>query len=444
MSLSSVNLLYTINFLLILFNFQNFSESFLVRIATPLILLISAIVSLGYLERNNYRINLKKNFLYLVVILFFLTGLLRHNHPEATLNYSILLVISYSSFILLSYNTILENCRDGLIVNEIIYKLLLFPFAIFAAINVLFFYLNISFSGGGHDISIGNAVLLANFGIFTPRIKFAFADGINSFAMGISLMFYISLFSAFFFSYKRLFSIFSLFIFFIILLYTDSRSAIVYPILILILIFILNYFKKYLSIFYCVPFFYIFSPFLMVFLLTTIAYLGIGEDISRSDTEGETGNGRFIMWAISLYEFIDFKLHHIFGYGIFGHYKSGASENWAIIFPSYKNPDIIHPHNSMISMLFDYGYFGVLFYFLFLLNLVKKLINFAKKYFVGSLYLLSFLLLVIFLGMSETIFSSYYGSIMYILLFVFTLISIIVNFEKTINIVFLPTTKKRK
>ncbi|MES2587780.1 MAG: O-antigen ligase family protein [Bacteroidota bacterium] len=313
-------------------------------------------------------------------------------------------------------------------INEIVIKLLLTPFVIFGVVNVLFFFLGIRFSEG-HEVSIGDAVLLANFGIYSPRIKFPFADGINSFAMGNSLMFYVSILSAAFFSYKRFFSIFAAFIFFIILLYTDSRSSLFYPVLLFILILILNYFKKYQSIFYCVPFLYLLAPFLLVIIVGLITDLGIGGDISRSDTEAETGNGRFIMWAISLYEFISFKSAHIFGYGLYGHYKSGASTNWALIFPSYKNPDIIHPHNSMISMLFDYGYFGVIIYFTFILNLIKKLIKFSKKYFVQAVFLLGFLFLVVILGMSETIFSTYYSNIMYILFFIYTLIYIIDNLK---------------
>ena len=75
---------------------------------------------------------------------------------------------------------------------------------------------------------------------------------------------------------------------------------------------------------------------------------------------------------------------HIFGYGIYGHYKSGASTLWSNFFTSFEDAsELVHPHNTALSVLFDYGYFGLIVLYGVLLKiagLIKRQFKSEENY----------------------------------------------------------------
>jgi hypothetical protein len=424
MNSKTIAYFYNFNIVIMLFNLQTIGDSFIVKIITPVLLIVSCIISFSFNKKNSESSKSEKiNFFLQLSLIIFLLGVLRNNHPESTLKFTIFTISMQVSFLILTYNTIKYFISSQHNAIDILYNLLFLPFLFFSTLNLLLFFLDFNI-GSSQDISIGNAVILSNFGIYTQRIKFPFADGFNSFSMVNSIVFYFSLYFLFIEFRKVLISMLGVFVFGAIILYTDSRSALIYPILVTIIIFFFLKLKSILKIqlFYIIPFVYLLGPLLLFWIVTFIGESGVTDDYSRKAEEAQTGNGRFIIWAFSMVELVNFKLQSIFGYGIYGHYASGASLNWAFMFPSYNNPEIIHPHNSMISMLFDYGLIGVLAYFFQLFSQINKLLKYALTSYKGSLFLIGAITLFILLGLSESIYGIYYSGLSILLFFTYILI----------------------
>ena len=115
---------------------------------------------------------------------------------------------------------------------------------------------------------------------------------------------------------------------------------------------------------------------------------------------------------------------HIFGYGDFGHYITGASKLWAHIFGSWDEERALltTPHSTFYSILYDYGYFGLFVYILFqlkLVNEINKIWFYNKK--MGVIFI-NFLLYWNLVGITETVHGFYIPIVFYF----FTLISLII------------------
>lgn len=421
MKIKSVNILYSIVFLAVLINFQNFGKSAALNIITPLVLFIANLNLLKSKPNQSLTTFLKKNKLYTLLFLIFLIGLLRIGRTDVSPLYIIILFLNFSLFIAITYKVIAINQDNNVETEKIMLRLLVYPFIIFVLLNLLMFYFNIQLEKFD-DVNIGSAVILSQLGIYSYRVKFPLADGINSFATIISLLFFIATSLFIYTKSKSVWLIIGIISFIIVLLYTDSRSSFFYPFIVLMIVTIIKLRNKLVNLSYLLPFIYLLSPFIMIFLVQLISELGIADDYSRSATEGQTGNGRFVIWGFSFLEFVNFKFQHLIGYGVFGHFTSGASINWSILFHTYANPDVIHPHNTMISILFDFGYLGVIVYFLFLFQIINKLVQIYKQNQTISLTLIGFVFLFVLLGLTETVFCIYYSSIMYIFIFISTLV----------------------
>ena len=148
------------------------------------------------------------------------------------------------------------------------------------------------------------------------------------------------------------------FITIISLLLTDSRSKFIYPVIVCAVLYwsvkrnaIKHIFYGHLLLFW------------VHFTNVLVHYPGmIFSFLSRSSEDLATlVTLMFFIWLISPMEFLHFNSMHIFGYGIYGHYKSGASTLWSNFFTSLRMlQELVHPHNTALSVLFDYGYFGLI------------------------------------------------------------------------------------
>jgi O-antigen ligase len=73
--------------------------------------------------------------------------------------------------------------------------------------------------------------------------------------------------------------------------------------------------------------------------------------------------GRGFIWDRSMdfwKESVDEPFHILFGYGLHGHYSSGASQTYAsFMSDAYRNTEkVMHMHNSSLQQLFDGGLVG--------------------------------------------------------------------------------------
>lgn len=84
----------------------------------------------------------------------------------------------------------------------------------------------------------------------------------------------------------------------------------------------------------------------------------------RATNEGSivTLENRYYIWDSSIkywYQWINDFPHILFGYGVNGHYFSGASRSYAgILAGAVKNPEFAQMHNSFLQQIFDGGVIG--------------------------------------------------------------------------------------
>lgn len=407
LQLSKLNaFLYILSSLLLLLNIENVSNNIFLRLLP--ISLLSLSIFLNWIKPK-YSISL--SILLFVVLL---VGLWSSNLPNL---FGIAKMYNVLKYILYALNTkaILEKYSSWSIEKKV-NRLIILPFLCFFCLNILFWLLEIS-SSTTFEINAGNVLFLSKVGINIKRVQFLFGYGINSFAATVGAFFAWSIFSLSKKVYVKTNSLL-LIVTLLILILSDSRGALLFPVFAIILFYVFNYFKiaNYIQF---TPIFIFLGPLVLFLSLQILVQFSFADSLMRSDNDLQTGNSRLIIWFFALDEFLNFKLWHLVGYGQYGHYGSGVSESWASLFANYSESDssLTHPHNSLFAILFDYGYLGLLLFILFSINLLKKVYLYRKSSFYLFGFLSVFFLYAVLIGTTESFLSTYYNNVVVCFIF---------------------------
>jgi O-antigen ligase len=366
-------------------------------------------------------------FLYFLLLL---TSIIRA--PEFSI-IKLLLFLSYSLFLYAYLSMLLEDC----IQNKKNYltsfrNYIINPFVWTFILNFSLWILNIkSEARSENELFIGNAVILSSIGIYLERVNFLFSSGINSYAVILgAILTFITVDN--FLQKKWTISNLIQYAFVIpCILLTDSRTAILFPFLILVLAYIMYHFKLKF-ILYLGGLIFIASPIILGIVLPQLAEISFFSQFARSDTDLFTMNGRVFIWYFGLQEFMAFKLIHFFGFGFEGHVTSGVCSQWSFLFTSFVDAEKVHPHNSIFSILFDIGYFGLLTLLYIFYKTGRQLGLFwllEKKVAITYFCLFLYFLLI---SITESFITLYYLNTMTLVLcFFFFVLSIPPNQEKS-------------
>jgi O-antigen ligase len=405
-----------------LINYDHFSSSIIFRLV-PVLLLIFVIINEALINGNVINIFQKKIILLFVFVFIIIIGVLTSSKPLYSVVFKVFKCLSLFVFLLASI-IIIYNFRYRGILNVFV-KFFFLPFLFYVTLNLLFFLVGIT----GDDSVDSKSVLLSYIGTIGTRVNFYLSAGVNAYGsvLGVLLTFSLVGFGVVK-KYKKYFLI-GVLVSLISLFLTDSRGPMVYAFLIFFLVRFLSFFKKpiFLNL---VPIIGFIGPFILLFFLSLISTTSFGESLSRNSGDFASGNSRLPIWTIAVSDFLVFKPeHHIFGYGEFGHHTSGLSPIWASIFDGQEeNHEFIHPHNTFLSIMFDYGYLGLLIYLIFqykVINIIKRFWQSQKEI---SMFLLSNLLYFNFVGIGETMFGFYYRNVMYIF-FIVNIFALVINLE---------------
>ena len=358
-----------------------------------------------------------KGKLLLLLCLLLLIGLIRNNNPTTTYTSLLITTLFFCGFLFFMFQVIAQiSAKKNQIVY--IYRFLVFPFVLFFVINLLFWMLKIDpgpNSEAGAAVSTNSSIFLKYWGIDVGRVKFPLASGINSYATLLGGIFTIILVYMVILRYRSRTLWISLLITIISLLLTDSRSALIYPVIVCAVLY-WSVKRNAIKHIFLWPFIIVLGPFLLTSLLPILSGYDFFSFLSRSSEDLATGNARFFIWLISLNEFLHFNSMHIFGYGIYGHYKSGASTLWSNFFTSFEDAsELVHPHNTALSVLFDYGYFGLIVLYGVLLKiagLIKRQFKSEENY-EKSCVLAGFLMYFSLISVTESFFVFYYLNTIY-------------------------------
>lgn len=352
-----------------------------------------------------------------------IVGIFRNNNPTGSLFFELNKLLIFVLIVLTANQTIQVSARRGSMPNsDKLINLLFFPLLGLVGINLLGHVLGFQ-SASTEDLNLGEAVFLSRLGISLERVSFPFSTGFNTYSSIVGILLTMSLFGLSVLKKYRKWMILGVFMSVITLLLSDTRSALLYPFLLYFTYLLFFRDRQRPKVTWLVPFILIAGPLVMLSVLSIIATIPQLEFLARSNEDFATVNSRSIIWLFSSREFLNFKLIHIIGYGEYGHYASGASAFWNDIFGQWgKKSDLITPHSTFYSILFDYGYLGlaiIIFFETRLLRALRQDWDSQPEFSLLSLAILTYWNLV---SITETCFGFYTPNILAILVILALLI----------------------
>ncbi|HEX8023208.1 hypothetical protein [Mucilaginibacter sp.] len=353
--------------------------------------------------------------IYFLFILMIVIALVRSSAPVSTVInviYEVSLFVSCSFFILTSYVYLIFKRKMD--TRSLLTYTLLYPLAIFAGLNMLTWILGIKVSNYLVVEDTSTAVMLSAVGINMKRVIFPLAGGgLNTYGDLLGALLLIAIVISF---YKvRFINICIILLTLASIILVDNRSFLLNALMSSIGIYFLNktIFFKYTK---NLPVLLVLSPFILLIYLPII-YASLSSSLLRSDETTDTLL-RVIIWTKATFEFSDFKLMHLIGYGEYGHYGSGVSKQWAYLFKAWTQPNFIGPHNTLFSIIFDYGYIGVLLYIILIRKSILDVLAIRKiqgdK--ILPIFVIAFWSYYLISGSTETLNGFYSPGMMYLFL----------------------------
>ncbi|WP_138995125.1 O-antigen ligase [Larkinella sp. C7] len=380
----------------------------------PALLLLSYIVVNLIKNKKLYLTIFKNKTPFLLLVFCLILGLTRSNNPEEKELSSYIKIVQLL-LLLFSTGIFIMNSKKN--INKI-FSSIIAPFSLFCLLNLILWTINYKVNDT-EEINIGQAIMLSNFGFTIDRVSFPLGFGVNNYGTLIGAILILSITSFIFIKNNKSIYIFTIAICIITLLLLDSRASLLNAILIVLLcLYIYN--KNAINLVKYIPYIAVFGP---IFYMVTIPLLSQNEIISgltRNSQELVTGNSRFFIWGIALNELSNFQIEHIFGFGEYGHYKSGASLIWSSFFGDYEKNDLKSPHNTVLSIVFDYGYIGLAIYIYILIDISKKIRSLWPINKNISIIFTSFYFYLVLIGITEATFGLYILQFNY-LFYTFTL-----------------------
>jgi len=395
-----------------------FTDSVIIK-SLPILLIIVLFVKSFPVKGTFLPKNRKRYYLWLTLILMVLVGLIRNNAPNLT----VFQLISFGIFFTALTHIPLFLIKKWQNPEKVLLYLLIYPYGVYIFINIFLYYIGVRASDAGY---LGQAVLLSKIGVHVDRVYFPLASGINTFG-SVTGGYFVVLLSQICFGTSKKKLHYWILAFFAIwaLLLTDTRAAIFLPILIVLILKYRVIKWRKISFVKIMPLVPIIGPIILAFLLLNIPQDSIFNVISRDKGELATGNARFLIWGLALNELSVFKLQQIIGYGNFGHYVVGIFSNLSSQIDTISTEDdtsllFQHPHNTVLTLIFDYGYLGLTVFILMLrnyFNYISIIWNSHKNF---ALIMLSYGLYFVLAGMTESFWGFYYQNSIYIYVIMFS------------------------
>ena len=418
---------------LVILKLNYFADNIVISLA-PVLVLAFAIVTLWKKSsllnfRNLYKINSHLIFYVLIIVI----SLIRTSGTHDSLNFvlfnvgnTLLFAIYCICFFLYYWSKTRFRTQENVLIDFCIV-----PFCLLAISNFILFWLHVTLTQSvlANDHESMNAVLLSHLGLNINRVQFPLEAGFNNYAVYIGGAFCLSISMFIFHNKRRLITGFSSAVFLATLLFVDSRSSLYFPFLITIMIYLGKLWQsrfnktKLPRIFALAPIIVIIGPLMFLYITPIISQIPELEFISRGGNELKTGNSRYVIWNMAVEWLANFQPEQLIGYGLHGHYGSGMSKKWAYLFVGWRDPEAKSPHNTALSAIFDYGYIGLIIYMALLFNLFKKIRLMWNNGSKLAYPLLSFMLYILFAGISESMGNLYFLN--FTLLFI--LVAAIIN-----------------
>lgn len=405
---------FSFAFFLLMLNFTNLSSSLIIKLIPSIVFTIVSLILIN-LTKSIVDLKLSRNIALFLFLVMISVGIFRDNHPEHTG-----LLVYYRVFNLLLFSWVFVKTLNyhykvkSIKIQEVFFYMIYLPLLYLILINLIFYFLFGSVLNSIETSEIGSSVMLSTLtGVNYPRVHFLFSNGFNNYGAIVGLLLIFSLIGWKIIRQSKRVFVIGVLSSIITLLFIDTRTAMVFPILIFLFIFHSYRFYKKPKFLWLLPVLTVFGSNLLLLVLG-LFNTPFFKSFSRSASDFSTANSRSFIWLFSSLEFLNFKDIHLIGWGEYGHYESGVSKNWKFIFETWDNSELMSPHSNFYMILFDYGYLGLLLIVLLqilVISVVKKYWSIDREI---CLYIVSFFLYWNLLGMTESFFGFYANNIMYI------------------------------
>lgn len=420
---------FSIVFTIFLLNFINLTDNVILRFVPTIAMGILFLYNL--LLHKKDKIGKHLAWVYILILLFII-GILRNNNPLLPTSVNLYKLTNFLLFFVVLRQTVNVNIGKFSL-NQMIVAMLYKPIVSLIIINFLLYSSGLGLNAskeldqGGED-----SLILSALGYSFQSKSLPFVIGFAEHRAMIGLFLTLFLLGYSLFPKNRVTMLFGAITTTIILLFIDTRAALVYPFLIFLLFYIVLKKMSKPRFLWLLPLLTIFGSSMLLIFLSYVSQASGLSDFSRSSEDLATANSRSIIWFLSSLEFLQFKAIHLIGYGEYGHYESGASQSWADIFVQWQNGFLISPHSSFYTILFDYGYIGLTFIVLLQYKIISLINKYWNEYSEVCILVLGFLLYWNLIGITESFFGFYAQNLIYFFVF-FTLLISILDYKKKSN-----------
>ena len=348
-------------------------------------------------------VNHKIGILFLVYLIILIIGFIRASMNGVIgvsgLFSTLFRLFTLSVFIFTTYVVALRNGALHKVFETFISSLNLYLFIV-----IILFFFGLENANSHMFVSNQNASILAVTGIYKKRVHFPMAPGINSFGLLAGVSFISNFINLKYnLTNKKLFAFLSILAALFIILLVDSKGALLYSLLTIILIEIVP--TKIYRLFSYLPVLSPAYPWILLRIISVIPY-GIADLFIRASGL-ELTTRRVVFWNYILSKLQQFSLIQLFGFGFWGQLQIGFFEYFYIYFANDVSTDEMlstNVHSFTLQIILDYGYIGAVIFIIIFVNLIKQCaINFNKSKQVIYLAFMGVILYFIFMGTTEAV-----------------------------------------
>jgi hypothetical protein len=423
-----------------------------------ILIFVTLIFNVAFIHRNHIKISLDKYGLVIfsLFILFWIQALLRFAFHE--INFDTFFSIYYLfTFLILGFfvfTAFWANPEPAQIFH--LKKSLIYAFGLYITMNVILFVIGIDPKDQIY-LATYPSQMLGYFHIQSNRILFPMADGINAFGLlaGAVAVGDFQLLKLPVGRTEKIILIFLLVECFCIIILTDSRGALLFSIL---SVMIISLPRKLFRFIRWSPFIISFLPLLLVTFLpnilsTTTSWLnrprsewGINEPTNSNQNcqellniSSRTLSNRPIIWSSVIGELKNFTMIQLVGYGFRGQVISNISESYSCLFASFSDSLLASAHNIWLQLILDIGYIGLIITIGLILYLNLRLTRIISSHGGEFLFtsLVNILLYILLIGSLEAPISPdffcLFSLVIFISLSTFTIKSEISDTEQVIS-----------
>ncbi len=381
----------------------------------------AVLVNVAYLKRHNSIIPVNKSYLLLVSLFLFVwsvaflrTAFRDYSYDTFFALGQLLTLVILGTFLFLAFRIGAFQSRLSELKKAIVLSL-----GFYVMCNIIFYFVGITPPNTIY-LTEFPAQILSMIGIKTYRVLFPMATGINYYGslVGVALLGLVLILKFAATRFEKLVIILMILSSAISLLLVDSRGAIAFTCILLLIAFLR---WRYFLIARWLPFLLsaivvvVFS-FIPGFLEDPMSRLNRPEldsktessttirdecDLFNKNASGVLSN-RPIIWKAGFDELSDFKPIHLIGYGLRGQIASGVSRNYVCLFTSIVKSEYASLHNIWLQTIIDIGYLGLLITITLFVSLLVWVCQRLATRFNGYDYaMLCMLLLTISVGTLE-------------------------------------------